>query len=205
MPGPEPMTNPDPSRRTPVAGRETALPGDLAMWFFILAELTVFAALFLAFAWARLWHAAEFAAGQVLVDRGAGAINTVLLITSSAFVVQAVHGIGAGDRRACGHWLAAAIATGCGFVVFKSIGFAQAFAAGVSLDGGVFPMFYLLLTGFHFLHVLLGLVILAAVWVKNRRGAYTAAAHTGVETGASYWHMVDLVWIVLFPLVYVLR
>ena len=181
------------------------LPGDLAMWFFILAELTVFAALFLAFAYARLWHTAEFAAGQTLIDRGAGAINTVLLITSSAFVVQAVACIRADDRPGCGRWLLAAIATGLGFVVFKSAGFAQAFAAGVSLDGGVFPMFYLLLTGFHFLHVLLGLVILAAVWVKNRAGAYSAAGHTGVETGASYWHMVDLVWIVLFPLVYVLR
>jgi nitric oxide reductase NorE protein len=66
-------------------------------------------------------------------------------------------------------------------------------------------MFYLSLTFFHFMHVILGMVILAAVLLKAGRGGYTAAEHRGVETGASYWHMVDLVWIILFPLVYVVR
>jgi nitric oxide reductase NorE protein len=66
-------------------------------------------------------------------------------------------------------------------------------------------MFYLSLTFFHFMHVIMGMVILGAVALKARRGGYSAAQHTGVETGASYWHMVDLVWLILFPLVYVMR
>jgi nitric oxide reductase NorE protein len=66
-------------------------------------------------------------------------------------------------------------------------------------------MFYLSLTFFHFMHVILGMVILAAVAVKAGRGGYSREDHVGVETGASYWHMVDLVWLILFPLVYVMR
>ena len=66
-------------------------------------------------------------------------------------------------------------------------------------------MFYLSLTVFHYMHVVMGMVILAAVAVKARAGAYSAAEHTGVETGTAYWHMVDLVWLILFPLVYVMR
>jgi nitric oxide reductase NorE protein len=66
-------------------------------------------------------------------------------------------------------------------------------------------MFYLSLTFFHFMHVILGMVILAVVMVKAHQGGYSRDDHTGVETGASYWHMVDLVWIILFPLVYVIR
>ena len=61
------------------------------------------------------------------------------------------------------------------------------------------------MTFFHFMHVIVGMIILAAVLVKARKGGYSATEYAGVETGASYWHMVDLVWIVLFPLVYVIR
>lgn len=61
------------------------------------------------------------------------------------------------------------------------------------------------MTFFHFLHVVLGMVILAAVALKTHQGAYSASEHTGMETGGVYWHMVDLVWLILFPLVYVMR
>jgi nitric oxide reductase NorE protein len=66
-------------------------------------------------------------------------------------------------------------------------------------------MFYLALTFFHFMHVLMGMVILACVILKARRGGYSRHDYVGVETGASFWHMVDLLWIVLFPLVYIIR
>ena len=75
----------------------------------------------------------------------------------------------------------------------------------MTLSTNTFYMFYLSLTFFHFMHVILGMVILAAVALKARAGGYSVADHTGVETGASYWHMVDLVWLILFPLIYVMR
>jgi len=76
---------------------------------------------------------------------------------------------------------------------------------GVTLRTNDFYLFYISLTFFHFMHVIMGMVILAAVALKARRGGYSANEHTGVETGASYWHMVDLVWLILFPLVYVMH
>lgn len=181
------------------------LPGDFAIWIFILAELLVFGIFFLAYAFARSRNVELFNASQLLLDRQAGAVNTVVLITSSYFVVRAVAAIKENRVRLCAHWLGAAIALGGVFVVIKLGEFYAKFAAGISLSTNTFYMFYLSLTFFHFMHVLLGMVILAAVMLKARRGGYDAEQHTGVETAASYWHMVDLVWIILFALVYVIR
>ncbi|MFA7096238.1 MAG: cytochrome c oxidase subunit 3 family protein [Gammaproteobacteria bacterium] len=182
-----------------------ALPGDFAIWVFILAELLVFGLFFLAYAFARSRNVELFNASQLLLDRQAGAVNTVVLITSSYFVVRAVAAIKENHARLCANWVGAAIGLGGVFVVIKLAEFHAKFAAGITLSTNTFYMFYLSLTFFHFMHVLLGMVILAAVMLKARRGGYDAANHTGVETAGSYWHMVDLVWLILFALVYVIR
>jgi nitric oxide reductase NorE protein len=119
--------------------------------------------------------------------------------------VRAVAAIRLGNSRLCVRWLLAALGMGAVFLVVKSTEYAHHFAEGVRLSTNTFYMFYLSLTFFHFMHVILGMTILAAVAVKAQRGGYSASEHTGVETGASYWHMVDLVWLILFPLVYVMR
>lgn len=180
-------------------------PGDLAVWFFIFAELLAFGVLFLAYAFSRSMNVELFEAGQQTLNRAFGLINTVALISGSYFVVRALVAIRAGGQRQCVRWLAAAIASGAAFVTLKLIEFGDKFAAGISLSTDTFYMFYLLLTGFHFMHVLLGMVVLGAVLVNARRGRYSAAEHTGVETAGAFWHMVDLVWIVLFPLLYLLH
>ena len=180
-------------------------PGDLAIWIFILAELLVFGVFFAAYAFTRMHNAALFNEFQLTLDRRAALINTLALLTSSYFVVRAVADIRQDDARGCRRWLLAALAMGLLFLVVKSSEYAHHFSLGINLSTNTFYMFYLSLTFFHFLHVILGMVILAAVAIKAGRGGYSAAEHTGVETGASYWHMVDLVWMVLFPLVYVMR
>lgn len=180
-------------------------PGDLAIWIFILAELVVFAAFFAAYAFTRIGNVELFNTYQQTLDRRAALINTLALITSSYFVVRAVAAVREGSTRGCVHWLLAALGMGALFLVVKGGEYAHHFAAGVTLSTNTFYMFYLSLTFFHFMHVIMGMVILAAVTVKAHRGGYSAAEHTGVETGASYWHMVDLVWLILFPLVYVMR
>ncbi|MCB4361779.1 cytochrome c oxidase subunit 3 family protein [Quatrionicoccus australiensis] len=180
-------------------------PGDLAIWIFILAELLAFAVLFVLYGVARARHVELFNEMQMTLDRDAGALNTVLLITGSWCVARAVAAIKGDARVASARWLAAGILAGLGFLVVKLFEYDAKFAAGINLDTNLFYMFYLSLTFFHFMHVILGLVILAFVWHKTRQGGYSAADCHGMESGASYWHMVDLVWIVLFPLVYVLR
>ncbi len=179
-------------------------PGDLALWIFILAELLVFAVFFASYAFTRLNNVELFNEFQLTLDRTSALINTFALLTSSYFVVRAVQAIRENRAQQCANWLWAGIAMGGVFVWVKGSEFAHHIDAGINLSTNSFYMFYLSMTFFHFMHVLMGMVILAAVAVKAKRGSYDQE-HTGVETGASFWHMVDLVWLILFPLVYVMR
>lgn len=181
------------------------LPGDLAIWFFIFMELLVFGLFFIAYAVMRSQNIELFNHYQLTLNRELGAANTILLISSSYFVVRAIHAIRLDKVQQCIYWLYAALAGGVGFLILKSAEYADKFEAGITLSTNTFYMFYLSLTMFHFLHVILGMVILFAIVIKAKKGAYSATNHIGIETGASYWHMVDLVWIILFPLVYIIR
>jgi nitric oxide reductase NorE protein len=185
--------------------QQKILPGDLAIWFFICAELLVFGVLFITYAFVRSHNLELFNESQLILNKHIGLLNTLVLITSSYFVVLAVNAIRANNSRACTFWLNAGIATGLIFVLAKSYEFHEIGSRGITLSSNIFYTFYLSMTFFHFMHVILGLVILFAVMLKARRGGYSDQQHDGVETGASYWHMVDLVWIVLFPLVYLVR
>ena len=200
---------------TGVAGQGTAagqvtreaprLQGDLGVWLVILLELLTFAILFVAFAFARTGELEVFQASQQTLNLHAGALNTVLLITGSWCVACAVRAV---QRDACAlgaRWLLASLACGAGFVVVKLGEYAEKLQAGVDLSSNTFYMFYIFLTGFHFLHVLVGMLALLYLWIKTRRGAYGSHDSHAIETGAAFWHMVDLLWIVLFPLVYVMR
>lgn len=181
------------------------LPGDFAIWIFIFMELLVFGIFFIVYAIMRIQNVEMFNQYQLTLNSEIGAVNTVLLITASYFVIRAVHAIKKGLAKSCVYWLYAALGCGFGFLFFKSLEFYDKFSAGISLSTNTFYMFYLSLTIFHFLHVILGMLILFAVAIKAQRGGYNEQDYVGVETGASYWHMVDLVWIILFPLVYVIR
>ena len=185
--------------------RQPYPPGDLAMWIFILAELSVFCVFFSAYAFTRMNNVELFDQFQATLDRDAALINTLALLTSSFFVVRAVAAIRNDDSRSCANWLWAGVAMGGVFLVVKMSEYAEHFGHGINLSTNTFYMFYLSLTFFHFMHVILGMVVLMAVALKAGRGGYSAEDHVGVETGGSYWHMVDMVWLVLFPLVYVMR
>ena len=145
-------------------------PGDLAIWVFILAELLAFGVFFVAYAFTRSHDVALFDAMQPHLDRDAGALNTVLLITSSWCVARAVAAIRVDAMRISARFLLGALAGGTGFVVVKLFEYQAKFALGINLTTNSFYMFYLSLTFFHFMHVLLGMVILAAVWWKTRGG-----------------------------------
>ncbi len=195
-PAPLPLAGTPPARR---------LPGDLAIWFFILAEMLAFAVFFSAYAFARSSHVEEFNLYQQTLDRNLGALNTVLLITGSWFIVLAVQAAHRDDAKAVPRNILLGFLSGGGFLVVKVFEYAAKFGAGISMSTNTFYMFYISLTFFHFMHVILGMVILAVLWVQARKGAYGSHDAHGLESGAAYWHMVDLLWIVLFPLVYVMR
>ncbi len=181
------------------------LPGDLAIWVFILAEMLAFAVFFSAYAFARAKNVELFNESQLTLDRTAGLINTVLLISGSWFVARSVQAAKRDASPAATRWMAAGMLCGAGFLGVKMFEYAAKFGAGISLSTNTFYMFYISLTFFHFMHVILGMVILGILLVKLHRGDYGSHDVHGLESGAAYWHMVDLLWIVLFPLVYVMR
>ena len=181
------------------------LPGDLAIWVFILSEMLVFALFFAAYAFARAKNVELFNEYQQTVDRNLGALNTFLLITGSWFVVRAVQAAHRDDLPAVPRNILLGFLCGGGFLTVKVIEYAAKFGAGITMSTNTFYMFYISLTFFHFMHVILGMVILTVLWKQSRKGVYGRHEANGLESGAAYWHMVDLLWIVLFPLVYVMR
>lgn len=197
--------SPPPSPAANVAPGGRRLAGDIAIWVFIMAELLAFGLFFAAYAFTRADNLELFNLEQQGLNRHAGALNTVLLLTSSYFVVRAIQAAERSVAADCARWLMAAIVCGLAFLVVKSFEYAAAFEHNISLSSSPFHMFYLSLTFFHFMHVILGLVILATMWKNARAGSYHATQMHGLETGAAYWHMVDLVWVILFPLVYLIH
>ncbi|MCP5160828.1 MAG: cytochrome c oxidase subunit 3 family protein [Hahellaceae bacterium] len=181
------------------------LPGDLAIWFFILAELTVFALLFIVFTVARINEPEVFIAGQATVHPVAGLINTLALITSSYLVAVGVWKAEQGEFRQCGYAFCGAMGVALIYVGTKGWEYQQLIAAGYNLSTNFYYTLYFLITFFHFMHVLLGMIILGFIARKSMQGQYLAGELAGIESGAVYWHMVDMVWVVLFPLVYVIH
>ena len=112
----------------------------------------------------------------------------------------AAHSMQAGAR-----WLLGALLCGGGFAGVKLGEYAGKAQAWADMGDNTFYMLYVLLTGFHFLHVVVGMLAIVYLWWRTRQGAYGAHDSHALETGAAFWHMVDLLWIVLFPLVYVMR
>ncbi len=180
-------------------------PGDFGIWVIIYVEFVTFAALFIGYAFSRRANLEMFNESQLLLNKTSGFINTVVLITSSFLVVKAVQAIKKNNSELSAKFLLAAMGVGSIFIVVKIMEFAEKFEQGINLSTNTFFMFYLMLTVFHFLHVVLGLIILFNIYQKTKLGGYSNTDHKGMETGASYWHLVDLLWIVLFPLVYIMR
>ncbi|MGX1175235.1 cytochrome c oxidase subunit 3 family protein [Pseudomonas sp. R151218B TE3479] len=186
------------------AGVPRRLPGDLAMWFFILAELSVFALLILAFTVAQALHPQMFSEGRQLLDRSTGLAMTLSLLTAGLFAALAQEQVRRDRPRRAALLLCGALLLACGYVAIKLTEYAYLLANGLGMERDTFFTLYWILTVFHFLHVLLGMVILAWLAEGCRRRRYGAQEHSGLESGVLYWHMVDLVWVLLFPVVYIL-
>lgn len=186
-----------PSRAESDWGPLSALPGNPLMWVLIASELAVFGAALIGYAGVRVRDPAGFAAAQDQLDRLAGTINTAALLTSGLFAALANLAREAGRRTMARLFLGCAGALGVLFLIVKGVEYSTELAAGNDLDSSPFFTLYFLVTGFHALHVVLGLVILALVARFD--------SPENIETGTAFWHMVDLVWIVIFPCFYLLR
>jgi nitric oxide reductase NorE protein len=167
------------------------------IWILILSELLAFGAFFVVFAFVRFSEPELFRTAQGELDRFLGAVNTLVLVTSGLFAALAVQARAEGAVRTCRLWLAAAMALGFVFLAIKGVEYADKIGRGLTLTTNQFFELYYLMTGFHALHVVMGIVILGIVSWR--------ASLVNVETGTAFWHMVDLIWVLLFPIVYLIR
>jgi nitric oxide reductase NorE protein len=185
----------------PLAGGRR-VPGEAGIWVFILGDMLMFGAFFAAFLVQRGQQPAVFSRARETLTVGFGAVNTLVLLTSSLLVAVAVRAYRA-DRREDARRLVA-LAGGCAavFATIKVVEWIVKLHAGHDPGENLFYTYYFLLTGIHFLHLLIGSVVLAFWWRLLGRPPRPHGERRVVECCASYWHMVDLLWVVLFPVLY---
>lgn len=171
------------------------LPGNPMIWLLILSELAVFGALFGGFAAVRLLKPDVYVASQATLDPVAAGLATLALVTSGWLAARALEAARRGRNPR--PMLLAAMAVGSAFLIAKFHEYADKFAQGIGIDTNAFWTLYYLATGFHALHVVLGIAILGLVC--------RFASVQNVETGTAFWHMVDVIWIVLYTIVYLIR
>lgn len=178
------------------------LPGESSMWFFVIGDLLIFAFYFVVYMYYRGQNHEMFLDSQAKLNTDIGAVNTVVLLTSSLFVALGTWAARTGKTADAYRLLTLALLCGAAFPVLKAFEYIPEVLAGLTPGTNLFFMFYFVMTGMHLCHVFLGLAILYFV-VRNVRSGRPRMSL--IETGATYWHMVDLLWIVLFALLYLMR
>lgn len=193
----------------------------LGMWVFIAQEILFFGGLFGAYAVYRNLHFDVFATGSHHLDLKLGLFNTIVLIASSLTMAMAVHSAALGQRRRIVGYILATIFLGGVFLGVKVIEYKDKFDhhlvpghhfSGHTLGLGgaqekaaeIFYSLYFAMTGLHALHMIIGIPILATIAVFAWRGRYSVEYNTPVELVGLYWHFVDIIWIFLFPLLYLI-
>jgi nitric oxide reductase NorE protein len=177
-------------------------PGGILIWIIILVELVTFSAGIIAFSYQSHLYPEIFQSSKEALNVHIGFANTLILLTSGFFVAQSIRDLREGNSKRSQKLMWIAIGLGCLFLTLKGYEYFDKIEHGFGFTHDSFFMFYWMLTGFHFLHVLVGLVILIALTLQIRKGLYSQDNFLDVETGASFWHMCDLIWLILFPMLY---
>jgi cytochrome c oxidase subunit 3 len=198
----------------------------LGMWIFLATEVMFFGGLFCAYLIYRRWYFGDFGAASKSIDATLGATNTAVLICSSLTVVLAVWAAQTAQRKLLLGSLVITMLLGMVFLGIKAVEYKQKFeehhvpGASFSFDrvpipghpdqytnprhAEIFFSLYFIMTGLHALHMIIGLGIFAWLLYMAWKGRFTPEYHTPIEIGGLYWHFVDIVWIYLFPLLYLI-
>ncbi len=204
---------------TPMQQFDTA---KLGMWAFLAQELLFFGGLFVAYGVFRSWYPEAFSAGSHQLDRFMGGLNTVVLLFSSLTAALAVRSAQVNDKKRTGLLLLVTIGCAFIFLIVKYFEYAHKFESGLLPGRHFFPVWehvhathfpdhtssffsvYFMMTGLHGLHVVVGIGVLIWIFVRNQKGEFSNEYFTPVDVAALYWHLVDLIWIYLFPLLYLI-
>lgn len=190
--------------------------GTLGMWVFLVTEVMFFGGIFLAYILYRTLYPAGFAEASRELDVTLGAINTAILLASSLTMALAVFQAQVGNRRLLVLFLALTMMLGLAFLGIKAVEYQHKFehhlfpGSGFQYSGAdpaqarMFFWIYFAMTGMHALHMVIGIGVMAVLIVQSARGRYSPEYHAPVELSGLYWHFVDIVWIFLFPLLYLI-
>jgi nitric oxide reductase NorE protein len=184
-----------PTRRTP------CVPGELGIWMFIAGDLVLFSLLFFLFLQYRAGEEALFTEAQRHLNQALGLVNTLLMVSSSWLVASAVQAARRQQPQTSSRLLALAFASGAGFILVKYFEYGAKIRAGFTPNSNDFFMYYYTYSGIHLIHVVIGMGVLATATVYLR-SAGSAVKIQHLESGAIFWHLVNLLWIVLFALLY---
>jgi heme/copper-type cytochrome/quinol oxidase subunit 3 len=176
----------------------------VGMWVFLASEVMFFTALIGTYIILRFAHPEAWTAPGTTLNVPITAVNTFLLICSSVTMVKAFAAAQDGDQRGLRLWLVATVLIGATFVGIQAIEYRELIHKGFVPSEGLYGSTFYTMTGFHGFHVSMGVLCMTFVTVKAFRGGYTREDHRGVEVIGLYWHFVDLVWIILFTIVYLI-
>lgn len=183
-------------------GQARRIPGESGTWVFLFGDMLVFGAFFVTFLVERAKEPDVFDAARTTLHLGVGVINTLVLLTSSLFVVLALAATRTGARALATRAVVAAMGCGLVFIALKAFEYVSLAGAGHGPGANHFYLYYFILTGLHLFHVCLGLGALAFMATQTRRAELSATRTALVEGAACFWHLVDLLWIFLFALLY---
>lgn len=178
-------------------------PGGILIWIIIYLELLTFGMAILALAYYGSQERELFHQSSLKLNKTIGTINTILLLSSGFFVAKGIHFFKESNIKKALLYFNWAMVGGFGFLVLKSVEYYEKLEVGLHMDYDSFFRFYWLLTGFHFIHVLVGLVILIIISFSIRKKQANASLED-IDASASFWHMCDLIWLLLFPVLYLL-
>jgi nitric oxide reductase NorE protein len=182
---------------------EKRIPGQPDMWFFVLFEMLVFTSYFVVYMYTRVQHSELFLHSQAELDLRVGVLNTLLMLASSWSMARCVQAARAGAFRPALTYTGVTAGLGLAFLVVKVSEWIRLVRLGSGFTANDYFMHYFFLTAIHAVHLLIGFVVLGVVFHQLRSPA--RRSQRLIETGATYWHTVDLLWILIFSLLYVVR
>ena len=187
----------------------------MGMWLFLFTELILFGGLFIVYAVYRFKHPEEFRLAAAELDTLVGTVNTIILLTSSLTVAMSITALQEGKKHLSLLLIGTTILFAVAFMVNKYFEWGHKFSLGIypgspdltNKPPGEILYFglYFVMTGLHALHVIIGVVVLLFVMVFIARGSVNKDSYVKLEAGGLYWHLVDIIWIFLFPLFYLIH
>ena len=179
-------------------------PGGILVWMLIILEIFTFLGVSLVFMYYRGIEWDDFLVFRNHLSPLVGTINTIVLITSGYFMANSVHKLRENDKANAARQILIGLALGVLFLIVKGTEYYFKLDEGLTMGYNTFFTFYWMMTGFHFIHVLFGVGILAFMYKGVKNGGYDSKNMFDVESSATYWHMCDLIWILIFPILYLI-